>query len=284
MDGCDMLGVVLSEGASLSGYFTRELVDGKYVYTPCNANATVPADNTTEYFEPKDIGKFYAFGSMQDLSMPIDGAISVSYGASCYASTTTGSLMNSLQVNSYSYDNTGRGMGMVPYLLSVANSFVTVDAVNGLTATTLGTVGEKQGLSIAVNFPTSYYSVQYLDGTGAVSGTVTLNKNTCGDVYTVLTDEYDTWQVNGVVYEAGATVAINGDTVIAPGFLALNAAAGDNAAGNAAGAEDTSLALGAAQDADTAGEQSSLAVILLVSVLGCAVIAAGVIIAKKRKA
>jgi hypothetical protein len=174
----------------------------------------------------------------------------------------------------------------VPYLLSAANRFVTVDAVNALSAATLGEVEDNQGMSIAVKFPTSYYSVTYLDGTGAVSGVVTLNKNTCGDVYTVLTGEYDTWQVNGVVYEAGATVAIDGDTLIAPGFLVLSSNTGDLFTDNAADTatpDDAALALGA-EGADT-DAQGGLAWIVLTSVLGCAVIAAVCVIAvKKRKA
>lgn len=286
MDGCDMLGVQLTAGTSLGGYFTRELVDGKYHYIACDPEATYDPESNVEYFEPKDTEKFYAFGSMQDLSLPVDGAIAVSYGATCYANKTSGALMNSLQVNAYRYDDTGRGFGSVPYLLSVANRFVTVDAVSALSAATLGTIVDKQGVSIAVQFPTAYYSVVYLDGNGSVSGTVTLNKNTCGDVYTVLTDEYDTWQVNGVVYEAGATVAIDGDTLIAPGFLVLTSNTGDLFTDNATDtvtSDDAALALGAeAADTDT---QSGLIRIVLMSVLGCALIAAVCVIAvKKRKA
>lgn len=287
MDGCEMLGVQLTAGASLNGYFTRELVDGRYHYIACDPDATYDPESGVEYFEPKDTQKFYAYGSKQDLSLPVDGAIAVSYGATCYANKTSGALMNSMQVNSYMYDDTGRGFGTVPYLLSVANRFITVDVVSALADATLGSLVEKQGVSIAVQFPTSYYSVVYLDGNAQVSGTVTLNKNTCGDVYTVLSDEYDTWQVNGVVYEAGATVAIGGDTLIAPGFLVLTTNTddlfADNATGDAVASDDSALALGAEDVA--ANEQGGLVWIVLTAVLGCALIATVCVIAvKKRKA
>lgn len=287
MDGCEMLGVQLQPGASLDGYFTRELVEGAYHYIPCDAEDTAESD--VEYFEPKDVSKFIAYGSVQDLSLPVDGAIAVSYGASCYANKTSGSLMMAMQVNSYLYDDTGRGFGAVPYLLTVANRFVTVDAVSGLSAATLGDVMDKQGVSISVHFPTSYYTVTYLDGNGEVSATVTLNKNTCGDVYTVLTDEYSTWQVNGVVYDAGTTVDISGDTLIAPGFLTLASGTGDlfadNDADDTATPDDTTLAMGMDNAADAADAKGGLVLILLAAVLGCALIATVcVIVAKKRKA
>ena len=285
MDGCEMLGVNLPAGASLDGYFTREIVNGMPYYVLCPTGSTVAVDDTTEYFAPKDTETFFAYGSKQDLSIPAGAAITVSYGATCYADKTSGSMMSTLQVSKYVYDTAGRGYGPVPYLVDVANRFVTVDCVSALSASTLGSVQDKQGVDIAVKF-SGYYTVTYLDGNGEQSAIVTMNKNACGDVYAILTDAYDTWQVNGVKYDAGALVAITDDTVIAPGFLVLTSAEdlyADNGA-EAPAVEENALSVDVSTP-DVSAEQGNAAPIIALVVAGSVLIlAVGFIVLKKRRA
>ena len=229
--GCEMLGVRLNAGDSLDGYFVRETVDGKELYRLCEAGSTVAENDTTEYFMPKDTELFAAYGSKQELAFPKDRAVVFSYGSGIYASKSSGSLMQSMQVSSYKYDEAARGYGSVPYLLSVANAFVTADLTSAAKVHTLGTTEAKQGVDISVKF-NHYYTVTVLDANGEAGATVTLNAETCGDVYTVLSDEHDTWLVNDVFYQAGDVVDITGETVIKPGVLGVsdrvNASASNN--------------------------------------------------------
>ncbi|MBE6691080.1 MAG: lamin tail domain-containing protein [Ruminococcaceae bacterium] len=283
MAGCDMLGVNLAEGDSLEGYFVRELVDGKYQYSLCDAEATVPAEDTTEYFIPKDTSTFVVYGSKQTIDFPADYAVSFSYGSGIYASKTSGSLMKAIEVSSYSYDDAGRGFGDLPYLLDVANRFVAVELTNGASAQhTLGKTEAKQGVNIAVKF-NHYYTVTFLDGNGQPSATVTMNANTCGDVYTVLTDEYDTWLVNDVLYNAGDKVDIDGDTVVKPSFLGVSGQSTDAGADNAANATDMGLEPNSIDTSSAKG--MTVAMIVVISVVGCAAVAtACILIVKKRRA
>ncbi len=291
-NGCEMVGHLLPEGTSLADYFTREQDEnGNTIFRKCAADDTVPANNTTEYFAPKDPMHFYAYGSKQTTDFPADYAVSFSYGSSVYASKGTGSLMQALEVETYDYDMAGRGYGMLPYLVDVANRFITTDIKSGATtAHTLGTVEMHQGVNVAIKSP-SYYTVTYLDSSAAASATVIFNGETCSDVYAVLADEYDTWLVNDVEYKAGETVMITGNTVIKPALLGTSSDANTPGANEGAGetpktneTEDTTLSLDNMDpnsiNPDDAKMLSTLWIVLIV-VAGCAVLAAGVVLAVK---
>ena len=298
LQGCEMLGVILEEGDDLTGYFLRETVVEENtgishtMYVPCEEGSKVPADNTTEYFVPKSVESFFAYGSRQDLEIPADHAIAFSYGVGAYAGKTHGSLMNTMKVQRYVYDMAGRGYGALPYLLDVASRFVTVEAVSGATeANTLGAITDGQGVDITVRY-SHYYDVVYLDGNAELAGVITLNGETCGDVYTILGDDYDTWLVNDVFYNAGETAYISGDTVIKPGILGVaaenNAVGGNQPSAGTANVADS--AENSALSADPYAADASngnVVTILAVSaaVLGVALlVAVGAIVYKKRKA
>ena len=280
--GCEMLGVRLDAGDALDGYFVRDLVDGKYCYRMCEAGTTVAENDTTEYFTPKDIDLFGAYGSKQELDFPKDLAVAFSYGAGIYASKTSGSLMQTMQLTAYDYDDSARGFGTTPYLLAVADRFVTADVISAAQAHTLGKTEAKQGVDISVKF-NHYYTVTVLDLNGEAISTVTMNASTCGDVYTVLSDEHDTWLVNDVFYQAGDVVDITGETVIKPGVLGVSNRVD---AGNAASNNAMSTIDAAPQSvAETAASATAAYWILAVSVV--AVVAAMttcVLITKKNKA
>ena len=292
-NGCEMVGHILPAGASLAGYFTRELDDnGNVIFRKCGADEVVAENNTTEYFAPKDTANFFAYGSKQITDFPADYAVSFSYGSSVYASKGSGSLIRALEVESYNYDMAGRGYGMLPYLVDVANRFITTDIKSGATtAHTLGTVEEHQGVTVSITTP-GYYTVTYLDSSATAVATVTMNGNACSDVYTVLTDEYDTWLVNDVKYNAGETVLISGNTVIKPALLGTSSDVnlpGNNGNAESApstnnGSSDTTLNLDNL-DPNSVNEQDvkSLTIIWIavIAVVGCAVIATGVVLAVK---
>ncbi|MBE6702709.1 MAG: hypothetical protein E7585_04780 [Ruminococcaceae bacterium] len=285
LQGCEMLGVQLQAGERLDGYFTRELVDGKYLYAPCEAGTTVPENNTVAYYTVKDIESFIAYGAKQSLEYPVNHAVAFSYGCGIFADKTSGSLMNTLKVNSYNYDANGRGFGDLPYLLDVANRFVTIDLISGASAThTLGSVEDKQGVTVIVKSG-NYYAVTYLDGNGQLDAMLTLNANTCHDVYTILSDEYDTWLVNDVFYQAGDVVSIDGETVIKPGILGVSAQVNHIAPASSAPAVLAVEELNMSPNSIAPAAANGLtALIVVISVLGAAMIAtACVIVVKKRR-
>ena len=281
MAGCEMLGVNLEAGAALAGYFTREEVDGKQIYVACADDAVVPAEDAPEYFMPKDTTSFYVYGSKQTIDFPADYAISFSYGSGIYADKSSGSLLNALQVSSYEYDTSGRGFGDLPYLLDVANRFAVVELTSGASANhTLGKTVAKQGVNIAVKFH-NYYTVVFLDGNGQPSAEVTMNGKTCGDVYTVLSDEYDSWLVNDVFYNPGDKVSIDGDTVIKPGFLGVSQNTTDANAGSGLTVQG-----GLDMDVDagvSASNDMTVAIVVVSVVAGVALIATVCTILIKKK-
>jgi hypothetical protein len=291
-NGCEMTGHILPAGASLAGYFTREQDEnGNEIFVKCGADEVVAENNTTEYFAPKDLANFYAYGSKQMLDFPADYAVSFSYGSSVYASKGSGSLVRALEVETYNYDMAGRGYGMLPYLVDVANRFITTDIKSGgTTAHTLGSVEAHQGVDVSITTP-GYYTVTYLDSSATAVSSVILNGNACSDVYTVLTDEYDTWLVNNVKYNAGETVMITGNTVIKPALLGTSSDVdlpGNNGGAESApstnGSGDASLNLDNL-DPNSINEQDAKALtvlwVALIAVAGCAVIATGVVFAIK---
>ena len=236
LDGCLMNGVRVGEGKSLAGYYKQvevtapalTLADGTvltdYTYTtykPCLRSEI--ADGTTVYYAPNSIEEFYAYGTKQNINIPADHSVSFGYGLTKMAGKSGGALMSTLTVEDYSYDASGRGYaGMLPYLISSANTFVTTEVSGGADATaTLGTIDSVQGISTTILYDECYYDVLYLDENGDFLSLMSFNSNTCRDVYVLLDDTAESWTVNGVVYAAGETVIVEGDTVIAPVSAAL---------------------------------------------------------------
>lgn len=290
-NGCEMVGHILAAGTLLDGYFVRETDEyGNKIFRACEQGSRVQENDTTEYFAPKDKSIFFAYGSKQDLSFPADYAVSFSYGNSVYAGKGSGSLKRTMQVTRYDYDMAGRGYGILPYLVDVANTFVTTDIISGANADhTLGIVEDGQGVDISVKFP-SYYTVTYLDSSAVAFANVSFHGGNCSDVYVVLTDKYDTWFVNGVKYQAGDAVIISGDTEISPVLTGTSdntndAGAGqDTAINTPGGTEDTTLAVdnmepNSINESDAKGLEAL--VIALIVVVGCAVIAVGVVLTVK---
>ena len=238
LDGCLMNGVYVAEGKSLAGYYKQVevtvpsitladgtvLLDYTYVtYKPCLASEI--ADGDTAYYAPNSVEKFYAYGTKQEIDMPVDYSVSFGYGLTKMASKSCGALMSTLTVEDYSYNAGGRGYaGMLPYLISTPNTFVTTEVSGGADAVAnLGTIEVAQGISTTILYDEFYYDVVYLDENGEFLSLMSFNSNTCRDVYVVLDDTFETWTVNDVIYNAGDVVIVEGDTVIAPAVAALAA-------------------------------------------------------------
>ena len=298
-DGCDMVGQKLPAGTSLNGYFVRAVDSlGGTVFVACNAEDVVAANDQTEYFAPKDKVHFFAYGSKQDTSFPADYAVSFSYGSTVYAGKGSGSLMRAMEIETYDYDLAGRSnpYALLPYMVDVANRFITTDIVSGGDAAhSLGAVTAHQGVDVAIKNE-GYYTVTYLDGNETAVAFVTMNAAGCSDVYTVLTAEYDNWFVNDVKYAAGETVMLTGNTVIRP-VVATTPSGGNSDPGNTDngngtepapednGTEGSTSASGNQSSASDNEETKSLDMntIVLIAVAACAVVCLVVIIVIKKK-
>ena len=237
--GCLMNGVRVGEGKSLAGYYEQveitvpklTLADGSiltdYTYTtyrPCLGGAV--ADGATVYYRPNNTESFFAYGTMQNIYIPADYAVSFTYGATVMASKANGAITSSLEVTAYDYNMGGRGYASaLPYLISSANAFVTTEVIGGASdSATLGVIAKEQGLTVAM-VSDVYFDVTYLDENGDFHSQIVFNGEGCRDVYVVLDDTYETWLVNNEFYNAGEIVVISADTVIAPGTAALAAGA-----------------------------------------------------------
>ena len=296
LEGCEMVGHILPEGTLLNGYFLRlEDAYGHPVFEPCGQGDTVPAGDDTEYFAPKDIEHFFAFGSKQDTSFPADMSVSFSYGASVYASKGSGSLFRDMDILTYNYDMRGRGYedAKLPYLTDVASRFITTDINSGADAEhTLGTTKDHQGVNVSIK-NAGYYTVTYLDANATAVSSVTFNGSGCSDVYAVLSDAHAEWLVNDVKYAAGATVMITSDTVIKP--VVASAAPDTNVPGGNGGSsvqppveeedtDDSRLALDNLEPNNTESEETKnakIVVLATVAAVGCIVIVLGVVLIKK---
>ena len=238
LDGCLMNGVYVAEGKSLAGYYKQvevtvpsiALADGTvltnytYVtYKPCLAGEI--ADGVTAYYAPNNVETFRAYGTKQNVDLPVDYSVSFGYGLTKMASKSGGALMSTLKVEAYSYNAGGRGYaGMLPYLISTPNTFVTTEVSGGASAdATLGSIAYEQGLSTSILYDDCYYNVVYLDENGEFLSLMSFNSSTCRDVYVKLADTFETWTVNDVIYNAGDVVIIDGDTVVAPAVASLAA-------------------------------------------------------------
>ena len=238
LDGCLMNGVRVAEGKSLAGYYKQvevtvprlELADGTVLtnytyntYKPCMRSEL--SDGATVYYAPNSVEEFHAYGTKQNTELPADYAISFGYGSTVMANKSGGALMSTLRLEAYDYNAGGRGYaGMLPYLISTPNAFITTEVSGGASAeNTLGTIADEQGISTTILYDEHYYDVVYLDENGEFFSMISFNSTTCRDVYVVLADTAENWTVNGTLYAAGETVTVYGDSVIAPVAAAVDA-------------------------------------------------------------
>ena len=284
-EGAEMLAEDLAAGASLEGYFTREEAEigGKtyYHYELCEDAYTEEAGT---YYMLKNVAEFYAFGNKQDTKLPEDYAISFSYNA---IDLGDGAVTDSVKASSYRYDNTVR-TGALPYISHVSNSLVYSVANGG--AQPWHNLGESDALNgMGTDVANGYQSVVYLDVKGATTASISFNPNTCGDVYAVMPETEPSWDVNGVVYQAGESVMIQGNTVIMPEALAqsLQVNMGGNAQtpteGTIAGSTDLNLNMNE-NSIDPAAANGLTAVVIIAVVLGVALlVTVAVLVIKKKK-
>lgn len=213
--------VTLDEGASLAGYYTR--VDtGKvgigsvktniYMYSPCDAAGTAVADG--EYYT-LSAGTSTAYGSYQDICIPVGYSVNIAYGEMLTDAATSGAVAGGLSFSKYSIALTRVSTtNEITYLKSASSAYITAESVNGaLSATnTLGVVET-----------TALCTVVWEDADGNAFSTIRFLPSNCRGTYTILPDFYAHWLVNGEPYNAGDKVALTGDTVIRASGASLNA-------------------------------------------------------------
>lgn len=210
-------------GDSLAGYYTRTdtgivgigtVKTNIYMYTPCNEADT--AVEGGEYYTLA-AGTKTAYGSYQDICIPVGYAVNIAYGEVLTDAATSGAVAGGLLFSKFSMAMTrvtAAATNEIAYLKENNAAYITAESSNAaLSATnTLGSV-----------IKTSLCTVVWQDESGEAVSTVHFLPSACRGTYTILPDTYEHWLVNGEPYNAGDKIRLTDDTVIRPSVAPLNA-------------------------------------------------------------